>query len=143
VVFRAGLWVWVGKEERAALAAHVTAYRCAASGSRAPLDALLREAGTSERRSYLEAFWRRFRSPKSAVIPDGAADPGPSSAKSTGVPALRYRCGGDDRVGAEKNFVWNAFAAGYASAKAVFECARARWGVKGCNRLRRRAKRAP
>ena len=58
VVFRAGLWVLgEGKEERAALAAHVTAYRCAASGSRVPLDALLREAGTSERWSYLEALW--------------------------------------------------------------------------------------
>ncbi len=34
-------------------------------------------------------------------------------------------------VGAEKNFVWNAFAAGCAYAKAVFECARASWGVKG------------
>ena len=30
------------------------------------------------------------------VIPDGEADLGPHAAKSTGVPALRYRFGGDD-----------------------------------------------
>ncbi len=35
LVFRAGLWVLGGeKEERAALAAHVTAHRCAASAAR-------------------------------------------------------------------------------------------------------------
>ena len=34
VVFQMGLWVLGGKEERAALAAHVTAYRCAASAAR-------------------------------------------------------------------------------------------------------------
>ena len=28
-----------------------------------------------------------------------SADPGPPNAKSLGVPALRYRFGGDDRVG--------------------------------------------
>jgi hypothetical protein len=34
-----------------------------------------------------------------AIIPDGAADPGPCAAKFYGVPALRSRFGGDDFVG--------------------------------------------
>ncbi|CAN1546476.1 hypothetical protein MCERH10_01977 [Caulobacteraceae bacterium] len=33
------------------------------------------------------------------VIPDGEADPGPPNVKSLGVPALRYRFGGDDNGG--------------------------------------------
>ena len=45
------------------------------------------------------------------------------------------------KVGIFGGLLWNAFAAGYAYAKAVFEHQRARRGVKG--RLRRRAKRAP
>ena len=46
--------------------------------------------------------------------------PRPHAAKSLGVPALRYRFGGDDRVGWTKISTQAVFAAGYASLKTYF-----------------------
>ena len=48
------------------------------------------------------------------------ADPGPRAEKSLGVPALRYRFGGDDRVGWTKISTQAVFAAGCASLKTYF-----------------------
>jgi hypothetical protein len=44
------------------------------------------------------------------VIPDGEADPRPHAAMSNGVPALRYRFGGDDRSENQEN-TWKRFGA--------------------------------
>jgi hypothetical protein len=58
---------------------------------------------------------------KSGVIPDGVSRvPDPMPQSPLGVPALRYRFGGDDRVGWTKISTQAVFAAGCASLKTYF-----------------------